>query len=476
MADGSHLRPEQRLRSGVISTRHLVFFVVAAAAPLTVLAGFAPLAYMIGGELTPLGYLIAGAVYLLFSVGFTTLSRYVKDAGAFSAYIRKGLGPTAGSGAAFLAYAAYTLGQIGFCAAAGLFASAALDKFLGVSLPWGLCAVLIGLGTGALSYFQVNVGARVLSVLLIAEIGILFVLAVAVLIKGTPNGLTVTAADPATWDAGTIGSLLVVSFLVYVGFEQTAVYGEEVKNPRVTVPRATYISVGLLTGIYTFMSWVILMAIGPANLPSLLATGNLSTIVFDVNNQYLGGAMTVVMELLVVTSFLAGVLALQNAGTRYLFSMSRQGLVHRKFARVNDRTGSPGAAAIFQTLLVVVAIAGFAVIGLDPYRQVVLWTNTPTILAVLVLQIATSVSVIAYFRREKHKESLWNRLIAPAVSIVTMAGALVLISTNLDLLTSLGSAGNLIMCSPLFVALIVGLIIGRKRAKSSPAVAQEINA
>lgn len=468
-------RTAPRLRSGTISTRHLVFFVIAAAAPLTVLAGFAPIAYMIGGELAPLGYLIAGLVYLLFSVGFTTMSRYVQNAGAFSAYIRTGLGRAAGSGAALLAYAAYTLGQIGFCAAAGLFASTALQQFLGLSVHWGVSAVVIGLATGTLSYFQVNIGARVLSVLLVAEIGILFALAMAVLIQGGPNGFSFTALDPATWDVGKLGSLLVLSFLVYVGFEQTAVYGEEVKTPRTTVPRATYVAVALLTVIYTFMSWAILMAIGPANLEQVLAGGDLSGIVFNVNSTYLGEAMTSIMQLLVVTSFIAGVLALQNAGTRYLFSMARDGLVPSRLSKVNDRTGSPGRAAIVQTAISVVAIIAFAFIGLDPYTQVVLWTNTPTILAVLLLQIATSVSAIVYFRKFQHQERIWNRLIAPALSAVVMTGVLFLIVTQLDLLTALGPLGNFLMCVPLLVAMAVGVFRGRKA--SSPIVTeQEVSA
>lgn len=457
-----------KLRSGTISTRHLVFFVIAAAAPLTVLAGFAPMAYLIGGELAPLGYLIAGLVYLLFSVGFTTMSRYVQNAGAFSAYIRTGLGQSAGSGAALLAYTAYTLGQIGFCAAAGLFASNALQLFLGLPVHWGVCAAVIGLATGTLSYFQVNIGARVLSVLLLAEIGILFALATAVLIQGGPNGFTFTAMDPSTWDIAKLGSLLVLTFLVYVGFEQTAVYGEEVKTPRTTVPRATYLAVALLTVIYVFMSWVILMAIGPRNLEQVLAGGNLSNIVFNVNSSYLGDAMTSVLQLLVVTSFIAGVLALQNAGTRYLFSMARDGLMPGRLAKVNSRTGSPGSAAIVQTTIAVVAIIAFAFSGLDPYTQVVLWTNTPTILAVLLLQIATSVSTIVYFRRVQHQERTWNRLLAPALSAVVMTFVLVLIVTQLDLLTALGPLGNFLMCLPLLLALIIGLFRGRKTSTIHP--------
>ncbi|MFD0851363.1 hypothetical protein ACFQ07_03995 [Actinomadura adrarensis] len=109
--------PKHQLRSNAVKARHLVFFVVAAAAPLTVSAGFLPLGFLAGGTMLPAAFLIAGAAYALFSVGFIAMSRHVTDAGAFSAYIEKGLGRTAGAGAAMVVWTGYTLGQIGFAAA-----------------------------------------------------------------------------------------------------------------------------------------------------------------------------------------------------------------------------------------------------------------------------------------------------------------------------------------------------------------------
>lgn len=451
--------PDEGLRKNSISTRHLVFFVVAAAAPLTVLAGFGPLGYLVGGELVPIGYLIAGLVYATFAVGYTAMSRYIRNAGAFYAYVREGLGTILGSGAALVAYAGYTLGQIGFCAAAGLFASTALDDALGISVPWGVSAVVIGLGVGWLSYGQVNIGARVLSVLLIAEISILFVLAVAIIVQSPPDGYSFTAFDPSNWSMSVFGTLFVLTFIPFIGFEQTAVYSEEVKDPRRTVPAATYIAVAVLAFIYTFMSWVILMGIGPSNLVKVLS-GDLSTVVFDVNTQYVGGVMTDLMQVLVVTSFIAGVLALQNAGSRYLFSMGRDRLLPTALGRANPRTGSPATAAVVQTVIVVVAIAGSAVAALDPYTEVVIWTNTPTLIAVLALQVLTSVAVIAYFSRVPNDEDLWHRLVAPALATLMIGGVLVLVCNKMGLLTGLGTGGNLLICLPLVVAFVVGVVRG----------------
>ena len=46
------------------------------------------------------------------------------------------------------------------------------------------------------------------------------------------------------------------------GFEATAIYGEEAREPRRTVPRATYLSVVVVTGFFAFTSWMLVSAHG----------------------------------------------------------------------------------------------------------------------------------------------------------------------------------------------------------------------
>ncbi|MGW0735222.1 hypothetical protein [Streptomyces sp. NPDC002851] len=106
-------RPAASLEHGAIGTGDLVFFVVAAAAPLTVMAGVAPLAIAMAGPAAPLGYLISGLLLIVFAAGFTAMSRYVRNAGAFYAYIGRGIGRAAGVGSAYVALLAYNAIEIG---------------------------------------------------------------------------------------------------------------------------------------------------------------------------------------------------------------------------------------------------------------------------------------------------------------------------------------------------------------------------
>ena len=79
-----------------------VFFVVSAAAPLTVAASSAPLAFLVGGIGAPGAMLASGIVLILFAIGFTAMSRYVRNTGAFYAYAAAGLGKPVGVGIAFV--------------------------------------------------------------------------------------------------------------------------------------------------------------------------------------------------------------------------------------------------------------------------------------------------------------------------------------------------------------------------------------
>ncbi|MFJ3778983.1 APC family permease [Streptomyces sp. NPDC090075] len=462
--DASHLRADS------IGTAHLVFFVIAAAAPLTIIAGFAPLAFLLGGEATPMGFLVPGLVYLFFAVGYTAMSRHIPDAGAFYAYISHGFGRVVGAGAAVMAYVGYLGGQIGFTASAGLFASTTLDDFFGVKPSWLVCALVITVGAGVLGYNRVDIGARVLAGLLIAEIAVLAVFCVAVLAQNGHEGLSFGSFSPHTFLTTSLASVFVLTFISYVGFEQTAIYSEEARDRRRTVSRATYIAVSFLALAYTFCAWVVYMAAGPERIGELLR-GDPSTLVFALNDEFAGSVMTKAMQALIVTSFIAGVLALQNACGRYLLVLGRDGIAPRAFGRVNPRTQAPGFAAVVQTGLVLVALVVFGFTPADPYTQIVVWTNTPTLLAVLALQIATSAAVIRFFGKAAHRgaESVWHARFAPALAALALTGALWLTVDRMHLITGIQGAQNLWLILPLPMAFAIGALRAFRIRAARPA-------
>ncbi|MCP9977359.1 hypothetical protein [Actinomadura madurae] len=109
---------ESRLARNRLGVAGIVFFVVAAAAPLVGMTGAVPIAIVLGnGAGVPGAYLAAGIVLLVFSVGYSAMSHRVTNTGAFFAYVGRGLGVVPGVGSAFvslLAYVAVQLAVFGF--------------------------------------------------------------------------------------------------------------------------------------------------------------------------------------------------------------------------------------------------------------------------------------------------------------------------------------------------------------------------
>src|SRR2546429_2215531 len=92
----------------------IAFFVLSAAAPLTVAAGVIPVGYATTGITgIPVAFIAAGIVLAVFAVGFTAMSRHISNAGAFYAYVARGLGRPLGVAAGWMSLLAYNFLQIG---------------------------------------------------------------------------------------------------------------------------------------------------------------------------------------------------------------------------------------------------------------------------------------------------------------------------------------------------------------------------
>ena len=338
----------ERLEHGALGTGSIVFFVVAAAAPLTVMARIAPLAIMIGGIGAPAGDLIAGAILTVFAVAFTAMSKYIHNAGAFYLDIARGLGKPAGLGAAALAVYSYNAIQIGLYGAFGYFAATTASDLDGVNLPWWTWA---GIGITAVWYFgyrSIHGGAKILGGLLIAETGILALLAAAILAKGGAHGLSLASFAPAHIATGGMGSVLALAFGAFIGFEATAIYREEARTPDRTVPRATYIAVGFLGLFYAFISWVIIQAFGNTGAVAIAAK-NPACMFFTAMTTYVGSWATDLMRVLIVTSLFAALLAFHNAITRYTYALASEGALPRRLGRIHPVHKSPYIAGDAQT-------------------------------------------------------------------------------------------------------------------------------
>ncbi|MFI1506118.1 APC family permease [Streptomyces sp. NPDC020597] len=463
--------PTGRLPRATLGVSDIVFFVVAAAAPLTVMAGIAPLAILFGGIGAPVAYLAVGVVLCLFAVGFTAMTPYIRNAGAFYSYVARGLGRPAGLGAALLALFSYNALQIGTYGAFGFFAAATADDLLGVDLPWPVHAFAGIAVVWFLGFRSIHVGAKVLAALLIAETAVLALLAGAILLKGGANGLSLASFAPSHVFTSQMSAPLGLAVAAFIGFEATALYREEARDPNRTVPRATYLAVGFLGLFYTFVVWVIVQAFGDDGAVGT-AAHNPAEMFFTAMTRYVGGWATDLQRVLIVSSLLASLLAFHNAITRYGYALSAEGVAPAALGRIHPRHGSPWVSGIAQTALAATVTAMFAAIGVHPYNEFLLWVNTPGVVGILALQTLAACAVAAFFRRSPgaHAVGRLRTVAAPATAALLLAVITGLVCTRLNLFTGAAPLVNwtLIALTPLVFA--TGAVLALRIRRSRPDV------
>ncbi|GIH02052.1 amino acid permease [Rhizocola hellebori] len=440
---------------GSLTTPRIVFLVVAAAAPLAAMVGTVPLAFAIGnGAGVPATFVLAGLALLCFSVGYAAMSRKIVNTGGFYTYLARGLGKppaVAGGLVAVIAYNALTVGLVG---AFGYFVQLIASDY-GVNLPWYLFA---GIGLALLAFFgyrQIDLSARVLSVVMLAEIGILTVLAIAIVAQRGAAAFPLTTFDPKTFLAPGLGVALMFALISYVGFESAALYGEESRNPTRSVPRATYASISVITVFYALISWVAVGAIGVAGVTET-ATSQQGELFFTLSGDFLGQAATVMMQILLCTSLFGSTLALHNGANRYMYVLGRERVLPQWLSGVHHSRGVPHRASMAQVAITALIVAIFALAGLHPYTNLATSMLGLGTLGVVALQCAAAVSVLGFFRNRPDRH-WWRTGLAPVLGLIGLGTAGVLLVQNFAIVT--GTTSPIVNLLPwlLVIAAVAGV-------------------
>ncbi|MCX5059718.1 APC family permease [Streptomyces sp. NBC_00201] len=456
-----------KLKPDSLGVLGILFFVLSAQAPLTGIAGAVPIAVAIGnGAGAPAAYLAAGVIILLFSVGFVAMGRHVVDAGAFYTYIGKGLGRPAGSGSAGVALFAYCAVQAAMYGLYGVTVSGLVEHYSGVHVAWWVWTLVTMVIVQALGASGIEMGAKILAVFVLAEFSILIAFALVTLFKGGGHeGLGFTDSfSPSAALQGAPGVALMFAVASMFGFEATAIYGEEAREPRKTVPRATYLSVAVITGFFAFTSWMLISAHGASQATGdagkALQSGDATSFVFAPIAALFGGWANDVLPILLATSLFAGILAFHNSANRYLFSLGREGLLPHALTAINRRH-SPWVAGTAQSVLSVLLVMPFAILGKDPVLTLFSWFSGVAVLGVMLLYFLTSASIVVFFRRSRADTRPWNTLIAPVLGALGIAGAIWLIIANFTTLIGGDQTTAIWLQLTVPVVLILGVVAAR---------------
>lgn len=473
---------DNSLRKNRLGVLGIVFFVVAASAPLVGMTGAVPVAILLGnGAAAPGAYLLVGLVLILFSVGFTAMTSKVTNAGAFFAYVGRGLGKNAGIGSALVSIVGYVTIQLAIYGFFGGLLQGQVEAEFGFALPWYLWAAIAWVIVTALSLLSVDVGAKVLGALMALEVISLLIAGIAILVNHSDQINLAASFSPANIFVGGFsgGAGIAIAFALasYIGFEATAIYGEESKDPKRAVPRATYLAIAIITVLFTIVSFAMVTGFGSSAVVDQVAAiseggANPAAVLFALVETNVGHWLVTIMEWLVVSSLFAGLLAFQNANARYVFALGRAGVLPKSLGKTNA-SGAPTGGVIVTSVLAGLVIVIFAVQNLDPIMNLFFWMSAITAIAIMLVELLVSAAVIRFFMQNPGTH-WFKAIVAPAVSVLALGLGLYLLMSRFNLLSglvenvdtngiplawSMTPLGWALVLLP-FIALVVGVLWG----------------
>jgi amino acid transporter len=425
-------------------------------APLLAMSGYVPVIIGYGlGAATPLVYLAVMAVMLVFAVGLMAMARHMKTPGAFYTYITAGLGRVAGLGAGFAALTGYIVTGAATYALGGVVANELVHGLLnGPVLPWWFWAIVLWVVVSTLTFFNIEISARVLGVCLTVEVGIVLLWDALVLADGGPSGRGFDIT--AQLGTGSVGFALLFSIACLMGFESIQVFRAETRDPDRTIPRATYLTIVILTAFWALSSYAYLVAYGTD--AAIASAASPSESFLASLTQYAGIAVRDIATVLLVTSVLASMLALQSICARYTFALGRDQVLPSWLGHVNDRHKAPTRAAVAVAGVMIIFILAPAVLQIDSTAAYVALAGLG-LWVILALMLATSVAVAVFFWGGRGVEtSVWKTRLAPGLAVIGLGYIVIQGTVNSDVMVG-GSYATAAWCIAAVVAIAVGGMI-----------------
>lgn len=469
----SDQRTSGRKLTGKIGAVALILSVLAFNGPLGTSVGFVPVVIGFGNGLgAPVAYIIVAALLLFFTVGFTTMGRKLPRPGAFYAYITAGLGRPTGLGASYLAVLAYVVVLVSTLAFFGVSMKSMMAGFGGPDLGWWVYALGIAAVIAILGYLKIDVSIKVIGIIMVAEVIFILLFDIAVVVQGGLDGLSFDSFTPTNITSGSIGLALLFAVQCFSGFEATAIYREETRDPARTIRLATFGAVIVLGALYSFGAWVIIQALGSSNAVAATAEDPAGAF-FSSMRHFVGDTPTDILTVTLGLSIFAASLSTHNVAARYLYNLGTDGILPKRAGAVHPKHDSPYIASMCVSAVTATGLIAMVIAGADANIAYAALAGVGGYSLILLL-LLTSISVLAYLRVKRATEvTVFESTIAPIVSIVGLVIVAILATTNIHIIIG-GPAGlPIIVLALTYLIFAIGvshaLILKRK---GSPAYAR----
>lgn len=335
-----------------------------------IFVALAPAARAAGSGLL-IGLAMAGVVAYCNATSSARLAALYPVSGGTYVYGRERLGPFWG----YLAGWAFVVGKTASCAAMALSVGAYL-------WPGQMHAVAVGavVAVTVISYRGVQKSALVTRLIVAVVLAVLAAVVVASLTSDAADADRLAIADDASFRGVLQAAGLL--FFAFAGYARIATLGEEVRDPRRTIPRAIPLALGITLAVYALVAVAVIAVLGPSGLSS--ATAPLA----DAARAAGAGWLVPVVRGAAVVAAFGSLLALTLGVSRTVFAMARDGHLPTVLAVVHPRFGVPHRAELVVGAVIAVVAAtadvraaiGFSSFGVLLYYAIAnasAWTLTP---------------------------------------------------------------------------------------------------
>ncbi len=186
------------------------------------------------------------------------------------------------------------------------------------------------------------------NILMIIKIGMLVLLISSIFFVDNANAAAVATGEFSGMDyIRSFGVALIAVSFTYGGYQQTINFGEDIKEPRRTIPRGIFIGILLIISLYLAVSYAYYNAIG---FEQLKTSSGIASVVVE---KMFGPTGRMAASILLFIAVLAYVNVLLLSNPRVMYAMSKDGILPAAFKKKDEKKD-----------VLTVGLTAFAAIGI----------------------------------------------------------------------------------------------------------------
>lgn len=366
---------------------------VSAIAPSAVMATGPVLIVLSAGNGTWLSYAAAAVLVLLIGLCVVQYGARVASTGSLYSYVAKSLGPGSAFAAGWGLVIGYAFIAIVGVAGVGIYGASLLDG-AGVDAttrPAQLLLFLLAAAAAtAFAVAGIKISTRLGLVLELVSVTCILILMAVVLGRHGVGDAAQTHLAGSTGNGVTFG--IVLATLGFVGFESSAALGAEARDPHRAIPRAVISSACIVGVLYVFAAYVTIKGLGADALSKSTAPmDDLAKVAGLTGFRY-------VIDLGVVMSFFAVIIASINAAARVLYTMAHEQVLAAALSHTHTKHRTPHVAILTLVPVVLLVPVGMLLYGTTPFN-IYAYTGTIGTFGYLTAYLLMAAGMPVFLRR-----------------------------------------------------------------------------